>query len=170
MGGLFGGGSSKNAPFVLPGGLADDVTGGGLGQPFSASFGLSPFDVSSIGGSTTADTQSITNRYNQLGMGGSTPEQTDLAQAGVQSQALAGQEQQQDVSNPAMNPALQTPIAQVLGTQSPGSVGNLSSGNTQGLNTLETSLGNLATQAGLQSGLGGGGGLLGGLGGLLGGF
>jgi hypothetical protein len=158
MGGLFGG-STKNSPFVLPGGLADVVTGGGLGQPFSASFGMSPFDVSSIGGATTSDTQGITNRYNQLGMGGSTPETMDLSAAGLQSEALAGQEQETDVSNPAMNPALQTPIAQVLGTQSPGSVGNLSQGAN--LNSLETSLGTLATQAGLSAGLGGGAALAG---------
>ena len=53
--------------------------------------------------------QTTTARYNQLGMGGSTPELQDLANQANLGQAAIGQEQTQDVTDPAQNPALQTP-------------------------------------------------------------
>ena len=72
-------------------------------------FGPSQYDLgaimSAVGGNQTA----TTNRYDQLGMGGSTPELQDLAQQSNFGQAAVGQEQTTDVTNPALNPALQTP-------------------------------------------------------------
>lgn len=70
-------------------------------------FGPSQFDLGAITNAVGGNQQSTTARYNQLGMGGSTPELQDLAQQGALGQAAIGQEQTQDVTNPAFNPALQ---------------------------------------------------------------
>src|SRR5580704_7203485 len=102
-----------------------DVTGGGAGLPFN--FGPSPFDLSSIMSATGDNTQSVTNRYNQLGLGGSTMEGQDLT----------GQQQTQTVSDPAINTSLQPSVNQLIGV-----------GSTQAANQgLTSALGNLATQA-----------------------
>jgi hypothetical protein len=77
-------------------------------QPFN--FGPSPFDISEIFGATGQNDQEIQARYNQLGMGGSTPEQQDLSNQNLLGEAAVGQTQTQEVGNPAFNPALQTPI------------------------------------------------------------
>lgn len=101
MSSMGGGGSSKGGTQVSQG-------------PFE--FGPSQFDLQAIQNALGQSSTAITNRYNQLGMGGSTPEQQDLGNAtsltgGVanQAQAMIGQEQTQDVGNPAFNPALQQP-------------------------------------------------------------
>ena len=70
-------------------------------------FGPSQFDLGAIDAATSGNQQTTTDRYNQLGMGGSTPELQDLAAASNVGQATIGQEQTQDVTNPAFNPALQ---------------------------------------------------------------
>ena len=70
-------------------------------------FGPSQFDLGAIDAATSGNQQTTTARYNQLGMGGSTPELQDLANAANVGQATIGQEQTQDVTNPAFNPALQ---------------------------------------------------------------
>jgi hypothetical protein len=85
-------------------------------------FGPSQFDLGAIDAATQGNQQTTTNRYNQLGMGGSTPELQDLANQASLGQATIGQEQTQDVTNPAFNPALQTaqtnlPTSAVLADQ-----------------------------------------------------
>jgi hypothetical protein len=70
-------------------------------------FGPSQFDLGAIMSAVGGNQQTTTNRYNQLGMGGSTPELQDLANQANLGQATIGQEQTQDVTNPAFNPALQ---------------------------------------------------------------
>jgi hypothetical protein len=82
-------------------------------------FGPSQFDLGAIQDATSGNEASTTARYNQLGMGGSTPELQDLAQQSKVGQATIGQEQTTDVTNPAFNPALQSaqtniPTAAVL--------------------------------------------------------
>ena len=71
-------------------------------------FGPSQFDLGAITNATQGNEASTTARYNQLGMGGSTPELQDLANQANLGQATTGQEQTSDVTNPAFNPALQT--------------------------------------------------------------
>ena len=83
-------------------------------------FGPSQFDQGAIDAATQGNQQTTNARYSQLGLGGSTPELQDLAQASLQGQAATGQEQTQDVTNPAFNPALQTaqtnlPTSAILG-------------------------------------------------------
>jgi hypothetical protein len=85
-------------------------------------FGPSQFDLGAIDAATQGNQQTTTNRYNQLGMGGSTPELQDLANQASLGQATIGQEQTSDVTNPAFNPALQTaqtnlPTSAVLADQ-----------------------------------------------------
>ena len=70
-------------------------------------FGPSQFDLGAINAATQGNQQTTAARYDQLGMGGSTPELTDLAQQANMGQATIGQEQTADVGNPAFNPALQ---------------------------------------------------------------
>lgn len=111
------------------------VTGGGAGQPFN--FGPSPFDLSSIMSAVGDNTQSVTNRYNQLGLGGSTMEQQDLAGQQEIGQAAIGQEQNTTVNDPAINTALQPSINQLIGV-----------GSTQSANQgLTSALSGLANQA-----------------------
>lgn len=110
-----------------------DVTSGGAGAPFN--FGPSPFDLSSIMSAVGDNTESVTNRYTQLGMGGSTPEQQDLAGQEQLGQATIGQEQTKTVADPAINTSLQPTVNQLIG---------VGSNATSGLNTA---LGNLATKA-----------------------
>ena len=110
-----------------------DVTSGGAGAPFN--FGPSPFDLSSIMSALGDNTASVTNRYKQLGMGGSTPEQQDLAGQEQLAQATIGQEQTKTVADPAINTSLQPSVNQLIG---------VGSNATAGLNTA---LGNLATKA-----------------------
>ena len=112
-----------------------DVTSGGAGLPFN--FGPSPFDLSSINSATGDNTAAVTNRYKQLGLGGSTMEQQDLAGQDTIGQATIGQEQTQTVADPAINTSLQPSVNSLIG------VGSTQAAN-QGLNTA---LGNLATQA-----------------------
>ena len=71
-------------------------------------FGPSEFDLGAIMNAMGGNQKTTTARYNQLGMGGSTPELQDLANQANLGQATIGQEQTQDVTNPAFNPALQT--------------------------------------------------------------
>lgn len=94
-----GGGSSKG------GGVSGLDTNLQQGQ---FEFGPSQFDTNAIMSAIGGNTQGIQNTYSQLGMGGSTPEQEDLANQGNLGQAAIGQEQTQDVTQPAFNPALQT--------------------------------------------------------------
>jgi hypothetical protein len=70
-------------------------------------FGPSQFDLGAISDAVSGNQQTTTDRYSQLGMGGSTPELQDLASQANLGQATTGQEQTQDVTNPAFNPALQ---------------------------------------------------------------
>src|SRR5580692_10138727 len=70
-------------------------------------FGPSQFDLGAISDAVSGNQQTTTDRYSQLGMGGSTPELQDLASQVTLGQATTGQEQTQDVTNPAFNPALQ---------------------------------------------------------------
>jgi hypothetical protein len=101
---LFGGGQPK-------GGY--QLTGGGAEAPWN--WGVSPFDQAAIDAATGSNVTSTENRYNQLGLGGSTMEGQDVAQADEMGQALTGQEQTQNVGQPALNPALQPTINQLIG-------------------------------------------------------
>jgi hypothetical protein len=129
MSGIFGG-SNKNAGNA---GGGYWLTGGGTNAPFE--MGPTPFDLSSIASSVSNDQDAITNRYNQLGMGGSTPESMDLTGASEIGAALTGQEQTQDVTNPALNPALQPPINELAGIMS-GTGQNTASSELGALGTL----------------------------------
>jgi len=85
-------------------------------------FGPSQFDLGAITDAVGGNQQTTTARYNQLGMGGSTPELQDLANQANLGEATIGQEQTTDVTNPAFNPALQTaqtnvPTSSVLADQ-----------------------------------------------------
>ena len=112
-----------------------NVTSGGAGLPFN--FGPSPFDLSSINSATGDNTAAVTNRYQQLGMGGSTPEQQDLTGQQQLGEAAIGEEQTKTVADPAINTSLQPSINSLIGV-----------GSTQSANQgLTTALGNLATQA-----------------------
>lgn len=70
-------------------------------------FGPSQFDMGAITDAMGGNQQTTSARYNQLGMGGSTPELQDLANQANLGQATIGQEQTKDVTQPAFNPALQ---------------------------------------------------------------
>jgi len=129
LGDLFGGGGN-NFP---QGGV--NVQGGGAGAPFL--FGPSPFDLSQLVAALGSNLTGITNRYNQLGLGGSTMEQQDLAAAPLQEKAAVGQEQTSTVTNPAINPALQPPINQLIGVGQNQNTGS----------TVASTLGTLAGQA-----------------------
>lgn len=105
-----------------------DVGGGSGGksgldtnlQQGNFEFGPSQFDLGAIMNATQGNEQTTAARYDQLGMGGSTPELQDLANQANLGQAEIGKQQTQDVTNPAFNPALQTaetnlPSSAVLG-------------------------------------------------------
>jgi hypothetical protein len=76
------------------------LTGGGAEAPWT--WGVSPNQTA------------INDRYNQLGLGGSTMEHQDEASAGEAGTAITGQEQTQNVGNPALNPALQPTINDLI--------------------------------------------------------
>jgi hypothetical protein len=83
------------------------------------------------------NTQSVTNRYNQLGLGGSTMEGQDLTGQQKLEDATIGQEQTQTVADPAINTSLQPSVNQLIGV-----------GSTQSANQgLTSALSNLANQA-----------------------
>lgn len=121
------------------GSQAYQLTGGGTNAPWN--WGVSPFDQSQIDAATGSNTEAMTNRYNQLGLGGSTMEGEDLASTAQAGQAMTGQLQTANEANPALNPAEQPPINNI--------VGNLNS------NSLTSSLGSLASAAGLGNALSG---------------
>lgn len=129
---------------------------GGSGQqqqgPFE--FGPSQFDLQAIMNALGTSETAMTNRYNQLGLGGSTMLQQDLGNApsltgGLSNEAMAmvGQQQTQDVGNPAFNPALQgatsTPQTGMQNLSSLTSLANTLGGNA-GLGSA-TSGANLGT-------------------------
>ena len=129
-----------------------DVSSGGAGLPFN--FGPSPFDLSSIMSSVGDNTQSVTNRYAQLGMGGSTPEQEDLTGQNLIGQAAIGQEQNKTVADPSINTSLQPSVNSLIG------VGSGQSAST-GLTSALSGLANQANQnsqfsSGVSSIVGGG--------------
>ena len=104
--GLFGGGgSSSNSGTGGKGAISGLDTNL---QQGNFEFGPSQFDLGAIMNAMGGNQQTTTARYDQLGMGGSTPELQDLANQANLGQATQGQEQTQDVTNPAFNPALQT--------------------------------------------------------------
>jgi|SRR5215471_10085016 len=80
-------------------GTVGSVLGGPFGSPGAPGF-LSPFDIGAVGAGEGQSLTAMANRYNQLGMGGSTPEAMDLGAApsytgGIpqQFQAVLGQVQ-----------------------------------------------------------------------------
>lgn len=101
--------------------------------PFS--FGPSLFSLAALQGAGADNAEAIANRYTQLGMGGSTPEQQDLSGNQLAINAAIGQEQTADVTNPAINTSLQQPIA----TGNPSQTSSLS-GLASGLGSI---LGNI---------------------------
>jgi hypothetical protein len=106
---LFGG-SNKGGGSAPAGGFL--LTGGGAEAPWN--WGVSPFDQEAIDAATGSNTQATEDRYRQLGLSGSTMEGQDVAQAGEMGTALTGQEQTQNVGQPALNPALQPTINQLI--------------------------------------------------------
>lgn len=130
MSGLFGGGGKGNPTSSL-------LTGGGTGAPWN--FGVSPFDQSTIDAATGGNVTATQNRYNQLGLGGSTMEGQDVAGATQAGTAMTGELQTANEANPALNPALQPQLNDLIGAL----------GGTQG-NTLSS----LASLAGLGSNIG----------------
>jgi hypothetical protein len=79
----------------------------GVGSSGGVGF-LSPFDQSGVQTALGQSTQAMTNRYNQLGLGGSTPEAMDLGQAPsltgglpAEAQATLGDIQASDLSSTA---------------------------------------------------------------------
>lgn len=100
-----------------------NVTGGG--DPSMWNWGVSPFDKQAIDTALTGSEGTTKARYDQLGLGGSTMEQQDLGNAPsvtgglpAEASAVLGQEQTANVGNAALNPALQTPISELIGAQS----------------------------------------------------
>ena len=120
---------------------AFNLTCGGTNAPWN--WGVSPFDQSQIDQATASNKTAVTNRYNQLGLGGSTMEGQDIAGAGQMGEAMTGQLQTQNVVNPALNHALQPPINQIIGNV----------GANAGTTAL-TSLASSALSGGLGSGIG----------------
>lgn len=111
MSGIFGGsGKGSSAP---AGGY--EITGGGADAPWT--WGVSDFDQSAIDSATGSNVSATQNRYNQLGLGGSTMEGQDVANDQTMGTALTGQEQTQNVGNAALNPALQPTLDQLLTNQ-----------------------------------------------------
>jgi hypothetical protein len=90
-----------------------DVTGGGTDAPWN--WGVSQFDQDQINQATGSNTQAVENRYQQLGMGGSTMEGQDVTGAQNMGTAMTGQEQTANVGNPALNPALQPQLNDLIG-------------------------------------------------------
>lgn len=129
-------------------------TGGGKGgsgqqQQGPFNFGPSAFDLQAIMNALGTSETAMTNRYKQLGLGGSTMLQQDLGNApsltgGLPKEALAmvGQMQTQDVGNAAFNPALQS------ATSTPQT-------GMQNLTSLTSLANTLGGNAGLQSVTGG---------------
>jgi hypothetical protein len=99
-----GSGSAPSGGFQL--------TGGGAEAPWT--WGVSPFDQSAIDNATGSNETATANRYHQLGLGGSTMEGQDAASVGEAGTAITGQEQTQNVGNPALNPALQPTINDLI--------------------------------------------------------
>lgn len=89
------------------------LSGGGAGAPWN--WGVSPFDLGAINAATGQNVQDMENRYQQLGLGGSTMEAQDVAGANQAGQAMIGQEQTANVGQPALNPALQPQVNQLIG-------------------------------------------------------
>jgi hypothetical protein len=144
-GGLFGGSGSPGTLFE----------GGGTGAPWN--WGTSPFDLSSIDTAVDTSTSNIQNRYNQLGLGGSTMEGQDVTGAQDAGQAMIGQQQTANVGQPALNPAEQPQLNNLVGfTPSSSGSSSLSSlaqaagaaaGAGSGISTLLSSLPLLAAGA-----------------------
>jgi hypothetical protein len=136
---LFGGGGKDSAP---AGGF--QLIGGGAEAPWN--WGVSPFDQSAIDTATGSNVTSTENRYNQLGLGGSTMEGQDVTEADKMGEAITGQEQTANVGQPALNPALQPTINQLItnpqGQQQQSQLTNLA-GKALG-STLGSSLGGTA--------------------------
>jgi hypothetical protein len=112
-----------------------DVTGGGTDAPWN--WGVSQFDQDQINQATGSNTEAVQNRYQQLGLGGSTMEGQDVAGAQEMGQAMTGQEQTQNVGNAALNPALQPQLNDLIGATPNSGIG----------------LGSLASAAGKLGGL-----------------
>lgn len=110
MSGLFGGSSKGGGGSAPAGGFL--LQGGGAEAPWT--WGVSPFDQSAISDATGSNVTSTENRYNQLGLGGSTMEGQDVSEAEKMGTAITGQEQTQNVGDPALNPALQPTINQLI--------------------------------------------------------
>jgi hypothetical protein len=111
-----GGGSSGGGGKGAASGLDTNLQQGNF------EFGPSQFDQGAIDAATQGNQQTTTARYNQLGMGGSTPELQDLANQAQVGQATTGQEQTADVGNPAFNPSLQSaqtnlPTSAIVGAE-----------------------------------------------------
>lgn len=144
MGNSSGSGKGGSSGSSLGGGV--NLTGGGAGLPFN--FGPSPFDLSSIMSALGDMTQAVTNRYQQLGLGGSTMESQDLAGVQKTGDAAIGQEQTTAVSDPAINTSLQPSINSLIGVSGAQSANQAATTANQ---NLLTSLSSLANQANTSS-------------------
>src|SRR5262245_9101660 len=100
----------------MAGGLAN--TFGGFGESGAPGF-VDPFSMGAAGQGAGASMTAMANRYNQLGMAGSTPEATDLGQAPSvaggnpsQFQALLGEIQNSALRNAPQGSGKQNPASQ----------------------------------------------------------
>lgn len=143
MSSIFGGGGNNKQGVSTTG---YGLTGGGFGAPWN--WGVSPFDQTQIDQATADNTTAMKNRYQQLGLGGSTMEGQDVAGTNQAGQAMTGQLQTQNVSNPALNPALQPILNTIIGPGGVNSASGLSSLAGQalgaGLNAAGTAAGSAA--------------------------
>lgn len=117
------------------------ITGGGSGKGGSGSgggqynYGVSPFDINAIMSAMGLNEQAIGNRYDQLGLGGSTMQGQDIGTtpsitggAAGQGAAALGQLETANQGSAALNPAQQS-NAQTLSNQAQAgsALGSLSS-------------------------------------------
>jgi len=94
-------------------------TFGGFGSSGAPGF-VDPFSMNAVGMGAGASMAAMANRYNQLGLGGSTAEAMDLGQApsvtgGIpaQFQAVLGELQNSSLRNAPSGAGKQSPLSQV---------------------------------------------------------
>lgn len=101
--------------------MASSIAGGfgNFGESGAPGF-VDPFSLAAVGQGKGQSLQAMTNRYNQLGMGGSTPEAMDLGAApsvtgGIPAQfaALIGELQNSSASNAPAGSGQQSGLSQV---------------------------------------------------------
>lgn len=75
------------------------IFGGGGGGSFNVPGGLTPFQTAAFNQATAENQGAMANRYNQLGLGGSTMEQQDVSGLGLLGLAAAAPLEAGNVAN-----------------------------------------------------------------------